>query len=172
MKFLKLSLLICLFVSCATVNVNYDYDRQTNFAEYKTYNYYSDIDTGLSALDTKRILNIMDEAMGMKGLSLSDNPDFYVNIQSEEYHNDQRSSVGIGVGGSGQNVGGGVSVGIPVGQSKLSRQLVFDFIDDNKGLFWQAVAEAQYNPNANPEQREANLKAIVDKVLEGYPPQK
>jgi len=171
MKILKHTLLIVLVSSCATVNVNYDYERQTNFSEYTTYNYYSDQDTGLSALDSKRLLNVLDTAMAAKGMSLSENPDFFINIQSVQFQNEQRSTVGVGVGGHGGNVGGGVSVGIPIGDSKYSRELIFDFIDEDKGLFWQAVAVGSYNSNANPEKREANLKAIVDKVLAGYPPQ-
>ena len=94
----------------------------------------------------------------------------FINIQSEEYQNNQRNNVGVGIGGGGRNVGGGISVGIPVGSSGLSRQLVFDFIDADKGLFWQAVAESSYNPNSSPEKREANLRAIITKVLAGYPP--
>jgi len=171
MKAFKFLILTLIISSCSSVQVNYDYDKQTDFTAYKTYNYYSDIETGLSELDTKRLLNVLDEALQNKGLSLSETPDFYINIQSSEYENAQRNTVGVGLGGGGRNVGGGVSVGIPIGQSKLGRQIVFDFIDENgKGLFWQAVSEANYNPDASPEKREANLKLIVDKVFAGYPP--
>ena len=170
MKYSFSGLLILLLFSCASVNVNYDYDSQVDFSKYKTYNYYADMETGLSALDTKRLLDILDEMMASKGLVLAENSDFFVNIQSEEYQNNQRNAVGVGIGGGGRNVGGGISVGIPVGQSGLNRQLVFDFVDNDTGLFWQAVAESSYNPNASPEKREANLRAIVSKVLAGYPP--
>lgn len=169
MKYSFSGLLILLLFSCASVNVNYDYDSQVDFSKYKTYNYYADMETGLSALDTKRLLDILDEMMASKGLVLAENSDFFVNIQSEEYQNNQRNAVGVGIGGGGRNVGGGISVGIPVGQSGLNRQLVFDFVDNDTGLFWQAVAESSYNPNASPEKREANLRAIVSKVLAGYP---
>ncbi len=171
MKFFNLFILIVLVASCATVNVNYDYDRQTNFEDYKTYNYYSDLETGLSALDTKRLLRILGEALQHKGLTFSDNPDFYINIQSREYDGYNQSSVGVGVGGGSGNVGGGISVGIPVGQSNQNREIIFDFIDENgNGMFWQAVINANYNTNASPEQREERLKLIVEKVLGGYPP--
>lgn len=157
--------------SCASIHVNYDYEKQTDFNKYKTYNYYSDIESGLSEFDTKRLLNALDEALSLKGLTLSDTPDFYIDITSSEFQNAQRNSVGVGVGGSGRNVGGGISIGLPIGQPKLSRQIVFDFHDENGiGLFWQAVSESGYNPNATPEQKEARIKTIVDKVLKGYPP--
>ena len=171
MKPLIAILLILLIASCASINVNFDYEKGTDFDQYKSYNYYSEMETGLSDLDTKRILNILDDKLELKGLTLSETPDFYISIQSSEYENTQRSSVGVGVGGGGRNVGGGISVGIPVGQSNIMRQIIIDFVDESKvGLFWQAVSESSYNPDATPEQKETNLSTIVEKILQGYPP--
>ena len=77
------------------------------------------------------------------------------------------------MGGGGGNVGGGVSVGIPVGQAAMNRQIVFDFVDEyGIGLFWQAISDSSYNSEASPEEREAQFKTIVEKVLEGFPPKK
>ena len=161
-----------LFVaSCAPIYVNYDYEKQHDFTKYKTYNYYSDLETGLSELDTKRLLYVMDEALKAKGFTLSSTPDFFINITSSEFQENRNSTVGVGVGGGGRNVGGGISIGIPIGQQNVNRKIIFDFIDENGiGLFWQAVSESSFNPNAKPEQRESRLKAIADKVLAGYPP--
>lgn len=171
MKLFKLLLFLLFVVSCAPIHVNYDYEKGTDFTQYKTYNYYSDLETGLSELDTKRLLNILDERLSVKGFSLSDTPSFYINIQSSEYQESQRNTVGVGVGGSGRNVDGGISIGIPVGKANVNRQIIFDFVDESKnGLFWQAVTESSFNPNATPENKGERLKAIVDKVLEGYPP--
>ncbi len=171
MKPLKLLLLLLLVASCAPIQVNYDYEKETDFTQYKTYNYYANMETGLSELDTKRLFDILDERLTAKGMTLSDTPDFYVNIQSSEYQENQRNTVGVGVGGSGRNLGGGISIGIPVGQANVNRQIIIDFVDESKnGLFWQAVTESSFNPKATPEKREERLKQIVDKVLEGYPP--
>jgi len=173
MKFIRLSLLVFLVVSCAPIYVNYDYERQADFTKYKTYNYYSDLESGLSELDTKRLLDALDEVLLLKGLTLSDMPDFYVDISSLEFENNQRNNVGVGVGSGGRNVGGGISIGLPIGQPKMNREIVFEFIDeDGIGLFWQAVSESSYNPNAGPEQKESRIKAIVEKVLKGFPPKK
>lgn len=171
MKFLKSLSLFFLIVSCSPIYVNYDYETKHDFTKYKTYNYYSDIETGLSELDTERLLTALDENMTLKGLALSSTPDFYVNITSVEYHEARSSSVGVGVGGGGGNVGGGISVNIPVGKENVNRKIVFDFVEENGiGLFWQAISEAKFDVSAKPEQREAQLKAIVNKVMEGFPP--
>ena len=163
---------LLLLFSCGGVRVNYDYEKTTDFTQYKTYNYYANLNTGLSELDNKRLLDALDDAMTAMGYSLAEHPDFFVDIKSSEYQEPSRNNVGVGIGGTGRNVGGGVSIGIPVGQSNISRQIVFEFIDENKaGLFWQAVSESSYNPKASPEKREALFKAIVTKVFEGFPPE-
>lgn len=173
MKQLQCILLLAFVVACAPVRVDYDYDTATNFSEYKTYNYYTPFNTGLNELDTKRLITTLDAQMQAKGFTLSDTPDFLINIQSSEYQDVQRNNVGVGLGGGGGNIGGGISIGIPVGQPNVNRQIIFDFVDDSKsGLFWQAVSESAYSPNAKPEQREAQLQKIVEKVLSKYPPEK
>ena len=171
MKFLKITLLALLIVSCAPIHVNYDYDQAVNFNTYKTYQYYGSMDTGLSELDTKRLLNAIDAKMEAIGFSISENPDFFIDIKSEEYQGAQRQTVGVGVGGTGRNVGGGISIGLPIGQANINRQITIDFVDENKKqLFWQAISESSFNPKSSPEKREELLNAIVEKVLSSYPP--
>ena len=169
-KFVFLTLILGL-VSCAPIRVNYDYDKTTNFSNYKTYNYYSDMKTGLSELDTKRFLEAMDAKLELLGITFSETPDFFIDIKSSTYQSSQRNTVGVGLGGGGRNVGGGISIGLPIGQASANRQITIDFVDENKKqLFWQAVSESNYNPNSIPKDREAQLNAIVDKILSQYPP--
>ena len=171
MKSFRFIFILFFTISCAPIRVNYDYERATNFSKYKTYNYYSNINSGMSELDTKRLLDALDSGLQAKGIILSDTPDFYIDIKSSEYKEVQNSSVGVGVGGTGGSVGGGVSIGIPIGQSNFNRIIQFDFVDEKgEGLFWQAISESSYSPNSSPEQRESLFKNIVAKVLEGFPP--
>lgn len=171
MKRLLFLITILCFFSCVSIRVNYDYEKGADFTKYKTYQYYGDMQTGLSELDTKRLLDAIDLNMKHKGLSISENPDFLIDIKSSEYKNPQTSNVGIGIGGTGRNVGGGVSVGLPIGQTNVNRQITIDFVDEKgNGLFWQAVSEYQYSPNASPENRTKQLNAVAEKVLAQYPP--
>lgn len=163
--------ILLLLTSCGAIRVNYDYDKETDFSDYTTYNYFSDMNTGLSELDTKRLLNAMDIILKNKGLLFSEEPDFLINIQSNSYQAPRNNTVGVGVGGTGRNVGGGVSVGIPVGQAKLERQINFDFVDGKRDvLFWQANSITTFKENSIPELREQKLKELVEKVFEKYPP--
>nr|WP_321224968.1 DUF4136 domain-containing protein [uncultured Psychroserpens sp.] len=172
MKNLYLLLAVMLLTSCSSIRVNYDYEKTRDFTQYKTYNYFSNVNTGMSELDSNRLFKALDDAMQSRGYILSETPDFLVDIKSSEFQQQQNNNVGVGLGGGGRNVGGGISIGLPIGQAKLGREIVFDFVDeDNNQLFWQAVTESNYKPNASPEKREANFIALVNKVLEGFPPE-
>lgn len=169
---LLIIIVLLVLVSCAPIRVNYDYDRTTRFDSYKSYQYYADMNTGLSELDTNRLLDALDAKMTEKGYRISKTPDFYIDIKSRSYQEAPKGNVGIGMGGSSGNVGGGVSVGIPVGQGNISREITIDFVDHSKKqLFWQAISESSYNPDTSPEVRNNMLNAIVEKVLSQYPPE-
>lgn len=174
MKLLNIiSFLLLLLSSCAPIYVNYDYDKVTDFSEYKTYNYFSDIDSGLSELDTNRLLDALDLKLKEKGFILSNTPDFLIDINSTEFIGERRETVGVGVAGGGGNVGGGITIGLPIGQANINRQIKIDFIDEEKKqLFWQAICEFSFNIKSNPEKREVKLNAVVEKVLAQYPPEK
>lgn len=162
---------VFVLVSCAPIYVNYDYDKAVDFSKYKTYQYFGDMDTKMSELDTKRLLDAMDAKLALNGFSISENPDFLVDIKTIEFRNAPRETVGVGVGGGGGNVGGGISIGLPIGQSNMTRQIIFDFVDaQNKQLFWQAKSESNYNPNTTPLKKEERFKAIVEKVFKTFPP--
>jgi len=127
--------------------------------------------TGLTELDEKRLLNLMDITLQIKGMVYSEEPDFLIDITSEYFQNSQSTAMGVGVGGTGGNVGGGVSIGIPVGQKRLQRQIYFKFIDAERGqLFWEGVGESSFKENVSPTEREQKLMELVDKVLSKYPP--
>jgi len=171
MKGMGYILLLLLFTSCHVVRVHTDYEKETNFSNYSTYNYYDDMEMGMSELDEKRLIKILDVAMQTEGILLSEEPDFLINIQSGIFQAPRSNTVGVGVGGTGRNVGGGVSVGIPIGQSNVQREIIFDFVDSQKDLlFWQATSKSSLNENATPVEREKKLKDIIEKVLSKYPP--
>lgn len=164
-------LVVMCAVSCSSVRVNYDYDKSVNFADYNTYNYYPEMQTGLSDLDSKRLYNAIDSTMRMSGILLSEEPDFYINIQSNSYVTPNNSTVGVGIGGTGSNVGGGVSIGVPIGGANLERELIFDLVDSQRdALIWQATSLSNFSENNSPNTRERKLYEIVAKVFSKYPP--
>lgn len=171
MKSMGYIFVVLLFVSCKAVKVHTDYQKDTDFSNYTTYNYYDNLETGLSELDEKRLISALDVQLQQKGLLLSEEPDFLINIVGGSYTAPKNNSVGVGLGGSGRSLGGGVSVGIPIGKAKVQRELVFDFVDVQKDeLFWQATSNSSFNENRKPEEREEKLQEVVLEVLRQYPP--
>jgi len=151
--------------------VNYDYEKATDFKDYKTYNYFDDMKPGLSELDTKRLIRAIDTKLESMGMSRSENPDFFIDLFSQDIQNRNNSNVGVGVGGTGRNVGGGISVGLPLGGNKNTRELIIEFVDDRKGgMFWQAISESSYSADASPEKRQEQFKTLIEKIFSNYPP--
>ncbi len=164
-------LVILFFVSCGSVKVNYDFDRKTDFSSFTTYNFYSDLETGLNPLDTKRFLKAMDIALQEKGLIFSEEPDFLINVISVEVIPTMNNTVGVGLGGGGNTIGGGVTVGIPIGKKAIKREIVIDFVAVNRNImFWQAKAISSFKEGATPEVKEAKFQDIANKIFEKYPP--
>lgn len=172
MKLLKILSLCLILSSCNAPKAVYDYDSTTNFKSYKTYQFFPDFQTGLSQLDETRLIASLENGMQQNGISKAQEPDLFVNAYSQERVDRNRSSLGIGIGSGGGNLGVGVSGGIPIESNKLILEITIDFINVEKdALIWQAVVETKVNPKASPEERRAVFDKIVEKALEGYPPE-
>lgn len=171
MKYLQILIIIVCFSSCAPIYVNYDFEKSTNFQDYKTYNFFSDINSGLNKLDEKRLIVALEAKLNAMGMQKSEHASFLIDIKSKTYQESSKQSVGVGLGGGNRGFGGGISVGIPVGQPHVTMKITVEFVDDSKtGLFWQAISESGFKANQKPEKRDARFKAIVEKMLNKYPP--
>ena len=170
MKSLYFSVLCVLMVSCGAVNVNYDYDKETDFSSYTTYNYFGDMETGLSDFDERRLMNAMEITLKSKGLLFSEEPDMFINVQSLVSKGQVNNAVGVGVGGGGA-IGGGVSVGIPIGRPNVSRTITIDLVDAKKDvLIWQAVSESPFKESDTPVLKEQKMQEVIAKIFTNYPP--
>ncbi|WP_299115280.1 DUF4136 domain-containing protein [uncultured Winogradskyella sp.] len=171
MKLLRFLLVLLLFTSCGAF-VDYDYEKDTDFTQYKTYNYFTDMKSGFNQLDEKRLIRAIDDKLKIMGFEKSETPSFSIDIQSGEVTSNSNSNVGVGIGGTGRNVGGGVSIGIPVGQNRVMREISIEFVDDSKnGVFWQAITTIS-NIGNTPEKREESFMKLIEKVFSKYPPKK
>lgn len=171
MRAIKIFLLGLLFGACSVAKV--DYDRNTDFSHYRTFNFYPEMNSGLNQLDEKRIVAQTEAFLAGKGFVKSDSPDMYVNIFSRQYETPNNSSVGIGIGSGGRGGGVGISGGIPIRSNSTTQEITFDLIDAGKEeLIWQGISEVKLGNNSSPEAREQAYKKVVEKVLGKYPPGK
>ena len=173
MKLVGLMLLTVFLASCGA-SIAVDYDKEKDFSEFTSYQFYTDIDSGLSQLDDNRIIKAIDSSLQKRGFQKTDSPRFYVNFYAEEVVSNSRNTLGIGVGGGGGNVGVGVSGGIPIGGRVVNQELTIDIVDSSMGksLAWQVVIEGELKEKASPEQKEAYYFSVIDKALQKFPPRK
>ncbi|WP_029037111.1 DUF4136 domain-containing protein [Salinimicrobium xinjiangense] len=173
MKFLKLFFLCLVLSACSGTQAVYDYDEQADFTAYNSVAIYPELRSGLSQLDEKRLMTAIEGQLTNESLSFSSNPDLYLNVYTEEYREQSRNSLGIGLGGTGRNVGVGVSGGIPLGGPETYLRLTFDLIDvSTDALVWQAVVDSKFDFNANPEERQRRFNKIVEEAFKAYPPKR
>lgn len=70
-----------MFVSCSSLKVATDYDKEVNFGAYKTFG-FSDKTNELPVNDLvrKRILNAVVSELTSKGLTQSEQPDLVIDV--------------------------------------------------------------------------------------------
>ncbi len=165
-------LLLMLLCSCSSIKVYSDYDTNVDFSTYKTYAFHkSGIDrVEISDLDKRRILHAIDNELGKKGMSKSENPDLLINIFTKERErlDVDQFNVGWGYGwGWGWNPylwGGRTYV-----NSSTEGTLYIDFIDaKKKELVWQGEGVGNLTDNRN--EKESQINEFVAKILAQYPP--
>lgn len=71
-----------LLSACTSLRVASDFDKEVDFKNYKTYNFY---EKGLeklevNGLDKKRMMAAVDREMQAKGFTRADKPDLFVNL--------------------------------------------------------------------------------------------
>ncbi|WGK63589.1 DUF4136 domain-containing protein [Croceiramulus getboli] len=159
-------------VSCKPIQVEYDYDEQANFEAFKTYQFLGPEDSGLSELNERRLEEAADSLLQSKGFAKSENPDLLLAFYEDRYEEPQRNTVGIGVGGTGRNVGGGIQLGVPIGSNTLSTVITLDVVERRtNALLWQGVAQGNQGRSTTPEQKVTFYTKIAFKLLEKFPPQ-
>lgn len=172
MKTYTIILLAVIFSSCGSTDISYDYDETIDFEQYRFFSAYPEMSTGLNPFDEERILKSIRAELVEKGFSASEQPDFYINIYTEQFREQNRNNVGIGVGGGGGNVGVGISGGFPIGGQDTYMRIIVDFIDvKNDALIWQAIIESKFNQNASPEEQQAQFHKIIGEALDEFPPE-
>lgn len=167
--FALLFLFILLCSSCASVSVSTDYNPEAPLSDYKTYQYQSAEPTGLSELDEGRLYRVMDSVLQSKGWRKKPLPDVIIDVRSE-IRAAQNSNVGVGIGGTGRQAGGGLSVGVPVNSNSQRRMISFLFVDFRSNeVVWEARALGPFNEYWKPKKREQELRKVVLKTLGRYP---
>lgn len=177
MKAFKLLPLLILLImtSCATVNVNTDYDKSTTFSDYKTYAYYKKgIDhVKISDFDKRRILTAIDSVMLSKNFTKSETPDMMINFYTDAEKDVTLNSYYAGYG-FGWGYGWGWGMGYPFGggtytSTSIKGILTIDVINAKKNeLIWQGIGSGTLGQNSN--NKDEMIRDFVSQILMSFPP--
>lgn len=155
-----------LLSSCNTVNVTYDFDRNTDFNSYKTYNFHQKgIDKlDLNDLDKRRILTAIEANMKLKGFTKSDNPDLYVNVLASS-----KEKINVDNGYYGPYWGGPYWGGPSRVYQYTSGTIIIDVVDDKRNiLVWQGAGSGLNVSNLNT--KADDIPKAIEEILKNFPP--
>ncbi|MGK0386810.1 MAG: hypothetical protein ACI849_001429 [Patiriisocius sp.] len=174
MSLFKLLPIIALFalISCSTVNVVSDYDKDANFTSYNSFAFFKPgIDKAqISDLDKKRVLRAIEANLIAKGMNKNGAPDLLVSFFTKESQRVDVYQNNFG-GGWGWNPywGGGFNSNTVATSSEGS--LYIDLIDAKTNeLVWQGVGRASLYTGNDIEKREERIQLIVSEIFAQYPP--
>lgn len=170
-KFLIFTVLATFLMSCSSIKVATDYDREIDFSQYQSFAFYKPgIDKAeISDLDKKRILRAIEANLTAQGMTKSKNPDLLISIFTEtrENVNIYQNNFGYGWGWNPYfwGAGGGNTV-----SRNVEGTLYIDLIDaEQNELVWQGLGTGILSLDMDKKQEKIN--EIVQKILEKYPPQ-
>lgn len=157
---------------CSTLEISTDWDKGTDFTQYKTFSWH---DTGDIKDDilAKRLENVFSDALAAKGLKrVETGGDVWLvvhgRLSKQTQINTYNTGWGYGYGWYGYGGMGSTTstvTEIPVGT------LMVDLVDGKKkDMVWRGVAKDTLNPQASPEDREKKLRDVAAQMFANYPP--
>lgn len=170
-------------IGCSSMKVNYDWDHQADFSNYKTYAWH-DSDTNVKDTDPlshERFISAIDAQLSAQGFrKVASNPDVFVTYHSEE--NEQMSldttymgggwgygpGWGWGGGGGGMGMGGMGSSTTTVRKYNVAT-VVLDLWDaSQKRLVWRGTVSDTMSDN--PQKNSKKIATAAEKLFKDYPP--
>lgn len=175
-KILSILLLALVVTSCSSIKVAADYERSTNFNDFKTFAFFKPgIDKAeINDIDKRRILRAIESELLARGYTKSETPDLLVSIftksnQRVDVYNNYWGAGAWGWGGFGPGWGWGWGWNQPMVSTRTEGQLFIDLIDaDKKELIWQGQGTGYLTRNV--EKKEERIKEFTSKILEQFPP--
>lgn len=178
MKFKNILLSGFLFIVAVAYgqDVHYNYDRGTNFASYKTYQWVDLPSRVPDQLIDRDIKRSVDEQLAQKGLTKVDkDADLCVEYEAVVALEKGINLSGLGTrGGPGGFGWGGWDSGTVTGQTStipVGTLLVDLFDPARKQLVWRGDASKTIDLKKDPDKNYRNLQKAMGKLFKNYPPQ-
>lgn len=157
--------------SCSSITTSYDYDKQANFAAYKTYGYTQEaLALGIGDLNRDRLLRAIDAEMAARGITKSDNPDALVDLIVKAQERTQATATNTGGYYGRYGWGGGMSTTTINYDQYVDGTLFVNLIDKStEKMVWQGRATKTLDENASPQKRETNINNAVKMIFSKFP---
>ena len=174
-------LCLLLLTACSGYSVKTDYDRSTNYAAYKTFDWYAASQRAKAQargmenpIMDRRVHGAVEKELMAKGYKLETaaEPDFLVTYYPVYRDRKLRTSTSIGTG-FGRRWGYGVGLRFSSSDVRHYKEgtIVVEIVDGRSNqLVWQAVAEGALTGLDHPEEAEAQVARAVKDLLDRFPP--
>jgi hypothetical protein len=182
MKNVLITLFICFIgISCSSIKVHSDYDKNADFSKYKTFEYYGwaeESDKVLNQFDKERIEKAFAEEFAKRDLQLvKADGDMVVSLFLVVDQKTSTTAYTNNYGGAGYGYGarwgwyggyGGQSTTTYSEEDYQEGTLVVDVFDKgDKNLIWQGVG--QKTIQENPEKRERTIPYVAESIMKSFP---
>lgn len=184
MPHLLIALLLPLLIlaGCQSSKVTVDYDSQTNFNNYRFYQWLpekSGSSKDFDPLMSERIKEALEQQLPNTGMKLAQGGQatdvlvrYYMATNTKS--SSSKGSVGVGGASGGGSSMMGVSLSMPLGGDSVTRetQIMIDFIDaGDEKLKWRGTRTLKFSDEP-PEQLTKMVQEVVAEILAKYPPGK
>ena len=165
--------LICigLIAGCASIyGIKYDYDPQTDFSKYKTYDWMAvPVKANMNEFVVERVKNAVDAELGAKGLKRdSQHPDFLIAEHLMKKDTVEINEWGYDYGPYWDEWRTDHEIS---SSSYEEGMLILDFVDaGTKKLLWRGSAKSDIQWVDTPQKSESLINKAVQKILQKYPP--
>jgi hypothetical protein len=166
---------------CSGITVSQDYDKDVDFAAFKTFIWKVDPDAmqddepDMSPLVATRIRNAIERELKAKGIVYSEiSPDIQIDynlkVESKISSSNVGTTVGVGTGGYG-HVGGVVISTAPDIRQYDEGTLYIDFYtSEDLQLVWRGISSQVIDKHDEPDRVTQQINMNVQKILEQFPP--
>ncbi|WP_061016332.1 DUF4136 domain-containing protein [Vibrio splendidus] len=173
---LRLTTILLTFPLAACSTIQTDFDRQTDFSKYKTYDFGSLKITNEAknkrpiSIDSIRVENAIIKEMDRTEVEfVEDGGDLYVRYQLQQESEVVSSNSSFGVGYSRNNVHGMIAT--PQNYQKQAYEhLVVELIDDRTNIVvWTANSSRKLTHSMSSEEREELIYEEIAEMFQQYP---
>jgi hypothetical protein len=162
---INVAALMCLAMTAFAQDVQFDYDRSTNFNAYKTYQWVdtNPIQVGDQLLD-KNIKRAVDAQLAGKGLRrVESGGDLLIGYQTAISKEKQFAGLPSGPPWWG-------NTRVTSSTIEIGKLVIVLFDPASKQLVWRGSASKTLDINEDPDKNYRNLEKAMAKLFKNYPP--